>query len=266
VLVVGALENGAAARCVAAIEATVRLARVEHVADLAAASARLRETAGDAELVVLCESWPGQFAADKIDALRRMAPLARFWRLLGAWCEGERRSGHPPPGCSSTYWHQWPAQFALASSDTRHDRVAGWYLPQTITADERTLVEADVPIEPRSGVVVVRADRMSSAEALADACRLGGYEPRLASTRDTIAVPDAIAVVWDADPQQAGDANCVERLKSEAGGAPILAVIGFPRPDQAERLSSAGIAGVVSKPYRVRELLWQIAEVATARA
>ena len=66
--------------------------------DFAAAMQELEARDGDPELIVLAQSWPGQFSPKQIERLRRLAPLARVDELLGSWCEGETRTGRPPGG------------------------------------------------------------------------------------------------------------------------------------------------------------------------
>src|SRR5262245_46214259 len=61
----------------------------------------------DPDLILLVASRPGRFSAAEVEALHRRAPLARLVALLGTWCEGEVRSGHPWPGVNRIYAHQW---------------------------------------------------------------------------------------------------------------------------------------------------------------
>lgn len=87
---------------------------MRRVDDLQQAVVALDEGWGPLDLIVLAESRPGEYSATSIDELRACAPLARVWRLLGSWCEGEQRSGHPPAGCINTYWHQWEPRGPVA--------------------------------------------------------------------------------------------------------------------------------------------------------
>ena len=50
------------------------------------------------DVMVVAQSRPGQFAAQDLEQLLGLAPLARLVALLGSWCEGETRTGHPWPG------------------------------------------------------------------------------------------------------------------------------------------------------------------------
>ncbi len=107
-LVIGSSDPPTGIDCATIAEALADLAIVSCVPNVPAAAEHLGATAAHCDLIVLCESRRGQFSAEAIDGLRRLAPLARIWRVLGSWHEGEPRSGHPPAGCVSTYWHQCP--------------------------------------------------------------------------------------------------------------------------------------------------------------
>jgi hypothetical protein len=65
---------------------------------------------GDPDLILLVASRPGRFSAAEVEALHHRAPLARIVGLLGSWSEGEVRSGHPWPGVTRIYAHQWQAR------------------------------------------------------------------------------------------------------------------------------------------------------------
>ena len=67
----------------------------------------LTPSANDPDLILLVASRPGRFSAAEVESLHRRAPLAKLVALLGSWCEGEVRSGHPWPGVTRIYAHQW---------------------------------------------------------------------------------------------------------------------------------------------------------------
>ncbi|MEX2111844.1 MAG: hypothetical protein WD845_01580 [Pirellulales bacterium] len=265
VLLLGSSDVGAGVDCESVANQLASVARVEHVADVAAAGTYLKGTSPDVELIVLCESRRGQYSSAAVDELRRLAPLARFWRVLGSWHEGEPRSGRPPAGCISSYWHQWPARAARELAAEAGEGNATWTLPVTATADERGLAEADLPIERHAGTIVVCANRFESAAALADACRLGGYDTRAIREGDEFHADRIVAMVWDANPECVTDVTRIAALRQSVGGAPLVAVVGFPRAVDVRSAQQAGVAAVVSKPYSVRDLLWHVERAVNAQ-
>ena len=240
-------------------------ATIEHVPDPAAVVRRL--SAGcSVDLIVTIEPRPGVVTQADVDAVQRAAPLTRVWRLLGGWCEGEQRSGHPPVGSLSAYWHQALARLSREIVAARAGRCAAWSLPVTISPEERTLAVVAAPLEQHTGVVVVRAERAETAAALADACRLGGYEVVVGNPGDDVGQREPIAIVWDTTVDQMIDAAAVRNVRQGAAGAPLVAVVGFPREEDAPRARSVGVAAVVSKPYVVSDLLWHVARCAPGSA
>jgi CheY-like chemotaxis protein len=236
--------------------------QLRRAADPRAAAALLVQTARPPEVIVLAESRPGAFADASILALRRLAPLARVWRLLGSWCEGEPRSGHPPSGCTSTYWHQWQARWAQALDDRRMGHCPAWALPVTLSPEERTMAAAERPLPRGTGLIAICSRQAQMASALADACRSHGYATSIVSQRQLWDAAGARAVLWDAAVEQLTDRDAVRDLRAQAGGAPLLALVDFPRAEDCLRAAEAGIAGVISRPFLLDDLLWHLAGVA----
>ena len=217
------------------------------------------------ELIVLAESRPGQFSIASIHELRRRAPLARVWRLLGSWCEGEKRTGKPPAGCIHTFWHQWQPRAARAVAYARAGGCPPWGLPVTATADERTLALAEQPLGQGSGVIVICAHHVQTARALADACRAGGYDATVVAEAQPWSAAGARAVLWDVAAHSV-DVRTIEKLRASARGVPILALVSFPRALDVETAVAAGVAAVISKPFLLRDLLWHFDKVGTSTA
>jgi CheY-like chemotaxis protein len=273
---------------------------VQHAESHRAAERILADPAQAVDLLVLSESRPGRFSAAAIEALRRRSPLARVWRLLGSWCEGETRSGRPPLGCLSTYWHQWEARWAQERARAAAGHPPAWALPLTSSPEERALAAAEYPLARAGGPIGICAPHAATAMALADACRLGGYSPEILRLESRLEAgcwrpeageknaqgerqppisnpkskiknpksptPDPSPILWDTSADEMTNPAALERLRALAGQGPILAVVGFPRPDDIRRAAEAGIAAVVSKPYSVHDLLWQLARVVDGRA
>jgi len=236
---------------------------VRRFEDPGSAAAYLAEADAAPELIVLAESRPGQFSIASIDELRRRAPLARVWRLLGSWCEGEKRVAKAPAGCISTLWHQWQPRSARAIACALAGGCPPWGLPVTATPDEQTVALAEQPLAQGSGAIVVCAHHAETADALSDACRLGGYATTVVSATQPWSAEGARAVLWDV-PANPLDEPSMEQLRASAGGVPILALMSFPRAGDVEKAVGAGVAAVISKPFLLRDLLWHLDEVRSA--
>ncbi len=238
-----------------------------HVFDnLDDAQANLARSPEAPELIVLAQARPGQFADSRIEALRTAAPFARIWRVVGSWCEGEGRSAPPPAGCASAYWHQWPARWECELARRQRGEVASWSLPLTASPEEHTLALSAEPLARGVGPLAVFARHPHTAAALADVCRRGGYEVTIVDAGCPVPLPLAGSaprpmIVWDALPEQIGDARAIGIVRAICGTGPIVAIVGFARLDDCRQAAEAGVAAVVTKPYRMHDLLWQLAQV-----
>ena len=211
------------------------------------------------ELVVLVEPRGDQFSHSSLAALRKQAPLVRVWRMLGSWCEGEARSGHPPAACLATYWHQWEARFGSQLEIVHQGGSPPWALPLTATAEERILAATDSSFErSRTGTIAICASSATAAESLGDLCRAAGYDTLIVADDGRFRIAGASAVLWDTSLERMADANCVTELRGRSGGAPLVAIVGFPRPEDVESALRGGIAAVVSKPLLAGDLFWHL--------
>lgn len=67
-----------------------------------------------------------------------------------------------------------------------------------------------------------------------------------------------MAVLWDTVAEDCADAARVGELSRSAGSAPIIALLNFPRIEEVVRAHAAGVSAVVSKPFLIDELFWQL--------
>jgi hypothetical protein len=256
VLVVGDLE---AADIRLAAEALRRAAPLVSVADVEQALAWL--AAGDraadlapVELIVVAQSWPDQFTADDIDRLRRAAPLVRILALGGTWCDGESRTGNPWPADFRASWHQWPVRFRRQLARLAGGDCPAWGLPITTADDERLLWSADFDAPGSRGLVAIQARQWDMARWLADACGLAGYATVWIEPGRAARATGMVAGIWDAtccDPREIAE---LRSLVAALVGAPVIAVLGFPRAEDCQRVRWAGAAAVLSKPLLLDDL------------
>ncbi len=221
------------------------------------AQAALSRCDGDAleiELIVLAQSYPGQFAASHIDRLRRRWPLARVVVVGGSWCDGETRSGHPLPAILRAAWHQAPLRFAR---ELRRLATGGstWALPVTASDEEKLLADAQYRLPGDTGLVVVSAPTYASYAWLSAVLRAGGLattwiRPGSAPRR----IDGARAGVFDADACGADPREDLARLARSLPGALVVVLVDFPRAEDRRRLLAAGAASVLGKPILLDDL------------
>ena len=239
---------------------------VAHVATLDAAIARLAQPeVPPPQVVVLGEPRPGVWNTTEVEQLRRLAPLARFVRYSGSWCEGQARSGRPPAGTAGVYWHRWAPHVARQLEALARGDNPSWVQPLTATPDEQVLCDTPpTPAPPHRGLVVVRAATASTRDALRVACGQAGYLTDAGCEQNARRPRRPRAVLWDTHPEALHDAAAIAELQQSTGGAPVLALVGFPRPCDVQAALAAGIAAVISKPWNVADLQWHLEQLPAA--
>ena len=216
-------------RCAALDE----LARVTRFADVAAAIAALADDLPTPHGIVLAQAYPDQFSAAAIDRLRSLAPLARLIAILGSWCEGEPRSGHPLPGVIRIYWHQAAVRIRREFPRWFQPQGSAWRLPVTATDEERLLASIHTPLPKGQGLVAIWTRRPEMEGLLADACRRVGYATVWLHPRQPARVQGAAAAIYDG-------------ASLDAAGLAELAPVGRRRCSRA----GGGLAGRSADPGR----------------
>jgi CheY-like chemotaxis protein len=219
-------------------------------------------------LLVIGQTWPGEIGQPELMRLRQAAPLARICGLFASWCEGETRSGRPWPGAWRVFGHQWPQRGARQLAALAAPAKSVWSLPVTATAEEQLLAEiealarriAALPHRPAErGTIAIVAPAAETGSALAGACLALGYQAVVWREPPASGKLAAAALLWDTQSDRAARADVVESLRRAGGGATIVALLGFPRPEEIERAKAAGVAAVISKPFLLADLDWQLA-------
>jgi len=223
-----------------------------------AAEAALEQRRLVPDVIVVARSYPDQFSYEAIDRLRRLAPLARVLVLLGSWCEGEMRTGQPWPGVVRTYWHQWPPRSAQQFDRMGRGARCAWALPVTATEEERLLLTAEEPVADRQGLIAIHARSFEMADWLSAACRSCGLSTVWLRPPRPARVEGPTAVLFDGSDGRDGEVREIERLSTLFAPAPVIALLDFPRIETYRRLLDAGAAAVVSKPFHIEDLFWEL--------
>lgn len=240
-------------------------ARLVEAPDPLAAGKLLADQQLVPSLIVIATAWPGEFSQASIDRLRQLAPLAPVVTLLGAWCEGETRSGHPCPGATRLYWHEGRSRSARELARMAAGRASTWTLPATATEEERLLAAAEVPLPRGQGLVAVYARHADMAGWLSAACRAGGYSTVRLGGTCWPQVEGVTAGIFDATDLGPDEAAALERMVHALGRTPVVAILGFPRVEHRDRALACGATAVLSKPLLLEDLLSLLPCAATTR-
>jgi CheY-like chemotaxis protein len=269
--------------CAAAAWLESRCARM--TSDIPAALDILQETDFPPALIVLAEINSKPFTADHLDTLRRAAPLARIIRLLDPWLEGESRSGKPLPASWQAQWHQWssrlrrPTDPDSGSASELSFSHSSWSLPVTASEDDRLLASIDdssaietissqteSPIQEVSPnpLIAVFAQHRETAQSFCDICTRRGWKSLWLRSVPEETPLSVNAVIIDLAFGIPRKTETLTAIRSATGSAPLIVLLGFPRPEDVSRLQSAGVSAVVAKPFLADDLLREIEQLLPA--
>lgn len=249
------------------------------------------------DLVLLLQSYPKEFSAEQLDALRRLTPLASVGVVLGPWCEGEGRSGKPLPGTWRMYWHQWQGRWGRQWERWFQGRRPLWGWPPT-AIEEDDLLAAPMPPPPsRHAPIGLFSLRPQSADWLFAALKFWGFDPQwirfdadqqactlfeaeagtlrpstpgkepypkepfpeeVFRRLDSSQFPKLKTIVFDGTDAQGLEAVWLRQLASRMPETNILFLADFPRVELWERVQPWGVKALLGKPIALGDLAWHL--------
>jgi len=137
--------------------------------------------------------------------------------------------------------------------------------PFTQTVDDRLLRThgrgaGAVVIETASAASIGVISRdFSAAQMLCDALQSIGNTVVLPAVVPSPPIPAAYqAILYDCAGSLAESTVQLESLAAQYPQVPIIALCGFPRIDEILKAHAAGVSAVISKPFEIPALRWQL--------
>jgi len=229
------------------------------------ASSSPAETFPQPNVIVVAQQRPGAVRAGDIERLHTAFPLAQLIVLLGAWCEGEMRTGRPLAGVTRVFWHAFPAAIARLTEQLRGGRSSVSAFPRIAGAQERVLREMPpehVPPAQRHGVLLVRSSDLATFESLAHVFERRGYACAWLDPRQPVRYRKCHAILWDASRLDPPEWHLLTEVRNHFATAPMLLLTGFPRREDMEAADALGVGRMLAKPFLVEDLLAAVDQVA----
>ncbi len=229
--------------------------RLEHVRDPRRLDRYFSSPGATPKIVILAATRPGEFATPRMEALRQAAPLSRLLMLLGPWCDGALRTDPPPAGITLISWHRATAWLSRELARWADGAATSWSLPATATPEDRILAEAawSKPSATRHASVGIVARELSVADALVRACRWCGYPATWLPHAAICVGPAPDVVLWDLE-HGVPEEETIADIRSSWADVPLIALKGFPRPEDLATLNAHGVVALLGKPYRLDDL------------
>lgn len=268
------------------------VAMVEEVEDLRKGYSLLEKGDFVPDLLLLLQSYPKEFSAEQLDALRRLAPLASVGVVLGPWCEGEGRSGKPLPGTWRMYWHQWQSRWGRQWERWFLGQRPLWGWPPTAIEEDDLLAAPMPPTPSRPARIGLFSLRPQSADWLFAALKLWGFDPQwigfdanqqaspplraevgtfrpsspekelfpeeVFRRLDSSELPKLNVVVFDGTDAQGLEAVWLRQLASRMPESKFVFLADFPRTELWETLQPWGVKALLGKPIALGDLAWHL--------
>jgi CheY-like chemotaxis protein len=211
------------------------------------------------DLIILGQIRPGPLHADAVRQFQRAWPLAPVVVLLGSWCEGETRAGTALPGTTRVYWRDWPGFWSEQRRRVERGLTPAWSLPAAATDEERLLWQTPCAGARRARLRVGLHSRNSDILQLVDdvARRVGWQTVRLPAV-PAAPLESVDVAVWDVDILDDSSAAELQQFVGLVRPTPVVALLGFARREDQQRLLSCGASAVLGKPFEVDALRKQL--------
>lgn len=208
-------------------------------------------------VIVLAEVGSQPRSNDDLAQLRRTVPLARLVRLVDPWLEGESRTNRSLPVALRAQWHQRIDQFP-------------WSLPITASQDDCLLATVDdergIESPSNNTLIAICARDRETVQSLAGIFTAQRWKSLCLRTPPTETPLSVDVVIFDLAFGTDQELAQLAAMKSAVGAAPLIALLGFPRPEDIARLHSAGAAAVIAKPFLTADLIREIEQLFQAKA
>jgi hypothetical protein len=211
------------------------------------------------DLVMVAQLRPGEYTHSSLDALRRAAPLAPIVCLLARFCEGEMRTGNPWPGALRMYAHQFIARVGRQFEQLERHCALDWAIPFTRTEEDRLLTSSPIRDHRFMARVAVFSDQRETASALCDL--LGDADCNVVDQCGG----DVDIAIWDCQGDFTASQSSFERLVERWPRTAKIVLIGFPTIAEQTAALACGATAVVSKPFLIEDLLWQMRQIEISR-
>jgi hypothetical protein len=227
-------------------------AELVHCSNPRSARTLLNQSRLSPDLVVWLQSYAGEFS--ERDLRLPGTPPHQMVCLFGSLCEGELRSGNPLRSIARIPWYAWSAR---AHQFWPHSAVGG-----SSQAAPRAPAAASTRLT--SAVIGIASASEDMARLLIRACTASGHVARRLDSKPAVLPVDL--AIWEdgCDPRYAPIP--LAEFSALVAPAPIIAIVNFPRVQQADWFTVQRVARIIAKPFTLEDLRRNIDNLLAARA
>ncbi len=214
----------------------------------------------DPLLVVLAQSYPGQYSSETVERLRLQKPLAGLVQLIGAWSDGETCSGRPVAGVTRVHWHRWRPWFEAEWERWRQHRCPVWGLAPAASDEELFAWQVRQFAGYKNTFVDIVSACDETARALADMVSAAGFTSHVAALSELTVRNSRSLVVWDDAIAARREPVPLRQVVHRVAPTPVIALLSFARLTDLEDAAESGAAEVLSKPFALADLAWLLCQ------
>lgn len=209
------------------------------------------------DVIVVIQARPGEFSSLDVERLHRRAPLARLVGLLGTWCEGETRSGHPWPGVPRIYAHQWETRLPAELTASRQPSGAA-ARPRSFSDLDQLIARGTEPAGLDRGLLGLVASSRLDFEALASGLGIWGFSSVWLAP--SLSPPQIVVdgLIGNISGDLARGILPLQLVRAALRDPPTWLLIDFPREKDLHLAHHAGILGVFARPLLIDDLGQQL--------
>ena len=238
-----------------------------------------REMAEEPDVILLLQSFPGEYSPEEAAFLRERFPVTPILAILGSWCDGEERSGTPLAGIPRMPWTAWIMSAPRELEMFSHGKLSLFSLPATLSAEDGFSWRAEMERkrgesffsqemaafcrnkeEPRR--VFIYSAEMEQAETLREIFAQDSVLRHVTScmiftdfNARSVTAPDF--VLADFSDFRSETKLAFSALRKRYPDAACFAFCEFPRAEQWRWLEELGVKGIFAKPFHLPDFVYQ---------
>ena len=206
------------------------------------------------DVVVLLQSYPGEFSISEIEQIIQFNPLSALILITSSWCEGERRTGYPVKDAIRISWYDFPVWFERQKALFDAGRLSQFSLPLSASDSQRVELDSQIEFPSRTNDVfwifsdsAVQRETLSRFYASLGAKVWSGGMTAAFPKESQLSQPTRIVVFPDFLSD--GVSKRITELRASNPNAVIYVVVYQPRIEEISSLQQYGADVILSPEF-----------------
>lgn len=208
-------------------------------------------------LIVWLQSFASEFFEADRKAVAHTFPGVNMVCVHAAFAEGETRTGKPLAGVQRWPFHGWRGRleplWRIACHESRRDDAAA-----TRVASRNSIHVGVYSGSRGMNSVLCEAVRCLGFETSALATSFGSPHPRSSVHEGDPQTSDFQVAIWEDSRDPRSELTGIVEFVEAVDPRPVIAITGFPRWQDADRVAASGVRHILGKPFQLPELAFHL--------